>query len=172
MKASEIESDSHPIVTRFNIINRPLIENLRFIKMLSRLNGQARSRCYSSPLAAAPRPLRRSRTSIVTYADPQPKTGPPGGQMLVFVPPHPLVKHWMAICRNSATPSPMFRSALAELGRCLIYEAMRDFLPTMDAQVETPRHILCGSHATDQGRPHPKSRACPPRAVLPSDACN
>ena len=61
--------------------------------------------------------------------------------MLVFVPPHPLVKHWMAICRNSATPSPMFRSALAELGRCLIYEAMRDFLPTMDAQVETP----CGT---------------------------
>ena len=58
--------------------------------------------------------------------------------MLVFVPPHPLVKHWMAICRNSATPSPMFRSAIAELGRVLIYEAMRDFLPTMDAQVDTP----------------------------------
>ena len=35
----------------------------------------------------------------------------------VYVPPHPLVKHWLAVCRNAATPSGMFRSAMAELGR-------------------------------------------------------
>ncbi len=40
----------------------------------------------------------------------------------VYVPPHPLVKHWLAICRNAMTPSGMFRGALAELGRILIYE--------------------------------------------------
>ena len=75
------------------------------------------------------------------------------GQMLVFVPPHPLINHWLAIARNSAcsrraprsrrdphpllvplplpqppprlqaTPPPVFRAALAELGRILIYEA-------------------------------------------------
>jgi len=36
------------------------------------------------------------------------------------------------------TPSPMFRGAIAELGRILIYEAVRDCLPTMDGVVDTP----------------------------------
>lgn len=54
------------------------------------------------------------------------------------MPPHPLVKHYMAILRNAATPSPMFRAAMAELGRILIYEAIRDFLPTETGQVDTP----------------------------------
>ncbi|GAQ92581.1 uracil phosphoribosyltransferase [Klebsormidium nitens] len=60
------------------------------------------------------------------------------GQMLVYVPPHPLIKHWMAVLRNKDTPQPIFRSALAELGRCLIYEALRDWLPMIETQVETP----------------------------------
>ena len=30
------------------------------------------------------------------------------------------------------------RSAMAELGRVLIYEAARDWLPTMEVQVESP----------------------------------
>jgi uracil phosphoribosyltransferase len=54
------------------------------------------------------------------------------------VPPHPLVKHWLAITRNAATPAPLFRSALAELGRVLIYEAVREFLPTVEGTVQTP----------------------------------
>jgi uracil phosphoribosyltransferase len=45
--------------------------------------------------------------------------------MQVYVPPHPLVKHWLAIARNAATPDAMFRAACAELGRLLIYEAVR-----------------------------------------------
>ncbi len=56
----------------------------------------------------------------------------------VYVPPHPLVKHWLAILRNAATPNPMFRAACAELGRVLIYEAVREFLPTVQAEVMTP----------------------------------
>jgi uracil phosphoribosyltransferase len=56
----------------------------------------------------------------------------------VYVPPHPLVKHWLAIARNAATPDGMFRGACAELGRILIYEAVRDLLPTVDAVVDTP----------------------------------
>ena len=53
----------------------------------------------------------------------------------VFVPSHPLVKHWLAVARNRLSPPPIFRSALAELGRVLIYEAAHDWLPTIDGQV-------------------------------------
>jgi hypothetical protein len=56
----------------------------------------------------------------------------------VYVPPHPLVKHWLAVARNAATPTPIFRSALAELGRILIYEAVRELLPTVDGVIDTP----------------------------------
>jgi uracil phosphoribosyltransferase len=48
------------------------------------------------------------------------------------------VKHWLAVARNAATPTPIFRSALAELGRILIYEAVREFLPTVDGVIDTP----------------------------------
>lgn len=84
---------------------------------------------------AAPRPVatgRRNARLIVQAA------GKPKQQMLVYVPPHPLVKHWLAVARNAATPTPIFRSALAELGRILIYEAVREFLPTVDGVIDTP----------------------------------
>ena len=32
----------------------------------------------------------------------------------------------------------MFRGAVAELGRILLYEAARDFLPVVEAEVRTP----------------------------------
>ena len=51
------------------------------------------------------------------------------------MPSHPLVKHWLAVARNRLSPPPIFRSALAELGRVLIYEAAHDWLPTIDGQV-------------------------------------
>jgi len=66
------------------------------------------------------------------------KPGPSTKQMLVFVPPHPLIGHWLGIARSAATPPPIFRSTLAELGRILIYECARDWLPTFDAEVEGP----------------------------------
>lgn len=56
----------------------------------------------------------------------------------IYVPPHPLVKHFLTIARNESTPPSLFRAALGELGRILIYEAGRDFLPTVDTPVTTP----------------------------------
>lgn len=59
-------------------------------------------------------------------------------QLRVYVPPHPLIKHWLGVARDEATPSVLFRSAMTELGRWLTYEAVRDWLPTLDTQVQTP----------------------------------
>jgi uracil phosphoribosyltransferase len=59
-------------------------------------------------------------------------------QLRVYVPPHPLIKHWLAVARDEATPSVLFRSAMTELGRWLTYEAIRDWLPTLETQVNTP----------------------------------
>jgi uracil phosphoribosyltransferase len=59
-------------------------------------------------------------------------------QLRVYVPPHPLIKHWLAVARDRNTPSALFRTALTELGRWLTYEATRDWLPTVEATVETP----------------------------------
>lgn len=59
-------------------------------------------------------------------------------QLLVYVPPHPLIKHWLAVARDVATPSIIFRTAITELGRWLTYEAIRDWLPTEDTLVQTP----------------------------------
>lgn len=59
-------------------------------------------------------------------------------QMRVYVPPHPLIKHWLAIARQASTPTPIFRTAMTELGRWLTYEAIRDWLPTQDTTIETP----------------------------------
>ena len=56
----------------------------------------------------------------------------------VHVPPHPLIKHWLAVARSKDNPPAVFRSAIAELGRILIYEAIRDWVKTVDIPVETP----------------------------------
>lgn len=59
-------------------------------------------------------------------------------KLRVFVPPHPLIKHWLAVARDEATPSVLFRSAMTELGRWLTYEATREWLPTLESEVNTP----------------------------------
>lgn len=59
-------------------------------------------------------------------------------QLRVYVPPHPLIKHWLAVARDEATPSVLFRSAMTELGRWLTYEAVRDWLPTMEMEINSP----------------------------------
>jgi uracil phosphoribosyltransferase len=58
--------------------------------------------------------------------------------MRVYVPPHPLIKHWLGVARDASTPSALFRSAMTELGRWLTYEAIRDWLPTRDVMIDTP----------------------------------
>ncbi len=59
-------------------------------------------------------------------------------QLRIHVPPHPLIKHWLGVARDATTPTTLFRSAMTELGRWLTYEALRDWLPTSDMDVETP----------------------------------
>jgi uracil phosphoribosyltransferase len=59
-------------------------------------------------------------------------------QLRVYVPPHPLIKHWLGVARDASTPPPLFKSAMTELGRWLTYEAIRDWLPTEDMMVQTP----------------------------------
>jgi uracil phosphoribosyltransferase len=59
-------------------------------------------------------------------------------QLRVFVPPHPLIKHWLGVARDVNTPPSLFRTSMTELGRWLTYEAAREWLPTFDATVETP----------------------------------
>jgi uracil phosphoribosyltransferase len=59
-------------------------------------------------------------------------------QLRIYVPPHPLIKHWLAVARDASTPSPLFRSAMKELGRWLAYEAIREWLPVEDTVVYTP----------------------------------
>ena len=63
---------------------------------------------------------------------------PNPNQMLIYVPPHPLLKHWLAVARNAASPSALFRSAMAEIGKILLYELSRDWLETYEAQVQGP----------------------------------
>ncbi len=59
-------------------------------------------------------------------------------QLRVYVPPHPLIKHWLGVARDATTPTTLFRSAMTELGRWLTYEALREWLPTRDVVIETP----------------------------------
>lgn len=59
-------------------------------------------------------------------------------QLRVYVPDHPLIKHWLAVARDETTPSVLFKTAMAELGRWLTYEATRYWLPTFDITVQTP----------------------------------
>ena len=59
-------------------------------------------------------------------------------QLRVYVPEHPLIKHWLGVARDVNTPSVLFKSAMTELGRWLCYEAARKWLPTMEGAVQTP----------------------------------
>ena len=59
-------------------------------------------------------------------------------QLRVYVPEHPLVKHWLAIARDQNTPSVLFKTAMTELGRWLTYGAARQWLPTLETSVKTP----------------------------------
>lgn len=59
-------------------------------------------------------------------------------QLRVYVPDHPLIKHWLAIARDENTPSVLFKTAMTELGRWLTYEAARHWLPTIDMTIKTP----------------------------------
>ena len=83
----------------------------------------------------------------------------------VYVPSHPLVKHWLAVARNKLSPPPVFRGAIAELGRLLIYEASAEegWLPVLEGQAETPCGIADVAFL-DPGRPV-KACTCLPKPL-------
>ena len=56
----------------------------------------------------------------------------------VVVPPHPLIGHWLTVLRDRDTPPALFATGMAELGRWLTYEAVRDWIPHRRVPVETP----------------------------------
>ena len=66
----------------------------------------------------------------------------PKKQLLVYVPPHPLVKHYLNMARNEVTPTSLFRGAIAELGRILLYEATSDWYA--EQMVSVPMRTPCG----------------------------
>ena len=59
-------------------------------------------------------------------------------QLRVYVPPHPLLQHWLTVARDASTPASLFCTAVKELGRWLAYEAAREWLPLEDMTVQTP----------------------------------
>jgi uracil phosphoribosyltransferase len=59
-------------------------------------------------------------------------------QLRVYVPDHPLIKHWLGVARDRDTPTVLFKSAMVELGRWLTYEASRNWCPTVETTVQTP----------------------------------
>ncbi len=62
-------------------------------------------------------------------------------QLRIYVPDHPLIKHWLAVARDVNTPTVLFKSAMTELGRWLTYEATRYWLPTLELNVQTPAAV-------------------------------
>jgi uracil phosphoribosyltransferase len=59
-------------------------------------------------------------------------------QLRIYVPEHPLIKHWLAVARDVNTPPVLFKTAMTELGRWLTYESSRQWLPVIDTTIETP----------------------------------
>ncbi len=67
-----------------------------------------------------------------------------GMSLRVVVPPHPLIAHWLTLLRDQATPPALYATAMAELGRWLTYEALRDWLPHRRVSIQT-------SHGSAEG---------------------
>jgi uracil phosphoribosyltransferase len=65
-------------------------------------------------------------------------------QLRVYVKKHPLIDHWLTVARDKHTPVPLFRTAMSELGRWITYEAIREWLPTQQVEIETPLQPYTG----------------------------
>lgn len=67
----------------------------------------------------------------------------------VFVSPHPLVKHKLALLRNKTTNSTQFRELVRELAILLCYEATQD-LALSDCAIETPLGMAKGAELKEK----------------------
>ena len=65
--------------------------------------------------------------------------------MIVQTPNHPLLSDALAQCHDATTKTPQFRAAVAKIGHYLTYEACRDWLPTLETEIETPLGVLAKS---------------------------
>ncbi|MBC8121722.1 MAG: uracil phosphoribosyltransferase [Gemmatimonadaceae bacterium] len=74
-------------------------------------------------------------------------------QMRIHVPPHPFIANLLAVCRDMHTPTPVFRSAVADLGRWLAYECVRDWLPVLEVGVRTPLGLTAPARIIDASTP-------------------
>jgi uracil phosphoribosyltransferase len=66
-------------------------------------------------------------------------------QLRIYVPDHPLIKHWLAVARDRHTPNVLFKTAMTELGKWLTYEATRYWFPTQEIKIESPIAICDGT---------------------------
>ncbi|WP_225866188.1 uracil phosphoribosyltransferase [Prochlorococcus marinus] len=57
----------------------------------------------------------------------------------VVIPPHPLISHWLSILRIESTPPPIYAAGLAQIGKWLSYEAIRDWIPYKKEKIITKR---------------------------------
>ena len=106
-----------------------------------RARARERANASNDVFSARAHERRENKTRASANEGDTRRAVPNMNQMLVLVPPHPLLNHWLAVARNAQTPPPIFRAALGEIGRILIYEAGRDWLQTFDAQVQGPLAI-------------------------------
>jgi uracil phosphoribosyltransferase len=67
----------------------------------------------------------------------------------VTVVEHPLVARHLAVLRDRATPSPVFRQTLADVSMMLLYEALRD-LGVREEEIETPLEAAAGRRLADE----------------------
>jgi len=67
----------------------------------------------------------------------------------IYVPPHPFIGNLLAVCRDEHTPTPVFRGAVADLGRWLAYECVRDWLPVIEVGVRTPLEVVAPAKVID-----------------------
>ncbi|XP_068341265.1 uracil phosphoribosyltransferase-like [Pyrus communis] len=105
------------------------------------LNVAPASSSSSNPKKISYSGTRRRRSVAVKSQTATEEKVASGNRMLVFVPPHQLIKHWVSVLRNEQTPCPIFRNAMAELGRLLMYEASRDWLPTVTGEIQSPMGV-------------------------------
>lgn len=107
----------------------------------ARCEGRLRGRAARRPGRGAPPPLRRRQGRSPAPASVA-GSSVPKQQLLVYVPPHPLVRHYLNMARNEVTPTALFRGSMAELGRILIYEATSEWLT--EQLVSVPMNTPCG----------------------------
>eukprot|EP00468_Gymnochlora_sp_CCMP2014_P003942 CAMPEP_0167762516 /NCGR_PEP_ID=MMETSP0110_2-20121227/12814_1 /TAXON_ID=629695 /ORGANISM="Gymnochlora sp., Strain CCMP2014" /LENGTH=212 /DNA_ID=CAMNT_0007649405 /DNA_START=171 /DNA_END=807 /DNA_ORIENTATION=- len=72
--------------------------------------------------------------------------------MTILVPPHPLIKHYLAVARLEMAPSLMTKTAITELGRILMYELLRDWLPTAAQEIQAT-HAVAEAEFIDNSKP-------------------